>query len=181
MAKCRLTHSSLSRRFSLTIVAAAFFFISGLALAMPLASAQSSVAVSIPMGAGAGQSAAPGYAPATVTVVIGVNNTVVWTNNDSPSHHTVTAENYPPGASSFNSGDMAPGATYSYTFTVPGNYTYTCAYHNWMAGTVVVKGSSTTPAPEFPAASLAAILFAAIAVALVAAPRLRSTLEPSPK
>jgi len=169
----------MSQKLPLVIGAAAFFLISGLALAMPPASAQSAVAVSIPMGAGAGQSAAPGYAPDNVTVVIGVNNTVTWTNNDSPSHHTAAAVTYPTGGGSFNSGDMAPGASFSYTFTIPGTYTYNCAYHTWMTGTVVVKGASTTPAPEFPAASLAIILFAVIAAVMVAAPRLRPTLAPS--
>src|SRR5690349_573845 len=49
-----------------------------------------SVAVSIPNGAGTGPSAAPGYAPDSIKVVMGTNNTVVWTNNDS-AHHTVTS------------------------------------------------------------------------------------------
>jgi len=44
-------------------------------------------------------------------------------------------------------------------------YTYSCAYHSWMTGTVIVKGTASTPAPEFPAASLALVLFAAIAAA----------------
>jgi plastocyanin len=93
------------------------------------------VSVSIPKGAGDGPQAAPGYAPDKITVVIGVNNTVTWTNND-PIHHTVTSA---PGNGSLNSGDMAQGATYTYTFTTPGTYDYVCVYHAWMTGTVVVK------------------------------------------
>ncbi|HYW82619.1 MAG TPA: plastocyanin/azurin family copper-binding protein, partial [Spirochaetia bacterium] len=31
------------------------------------------------------------------------------------------------------------GASYTHTFTTPGTYTYYCAYHLWMVGTVVVK------------------------------------------
>jgi plastocyanin len=97
--------------------------------------------VEIPSGAG-NPSGAPGYAPDTVTVVMGVNNTVVWTNDDTAgvgTHHTVTSTSVPAGASSFNSGDVAPGATFTYTFTAPGTYQYDCVYHSWMLGTVIVK------------------------------------------
>jgi plastocyanin len=75
----------------------------------------------------------PGFTPPTVTVVIGVNNTVVWTNDDSVPH-TVTADD-----GSFSSGNLNPGDSYSFTFTTPGTYTYHCSYHSWMKGTVVVK------------------------------------------
>ena len=89
--------------------------------------------VSIPSGAGMDTSS-PGYSPDTITVVIGVNNTVVWVNNDNMPH-TVTATN-----KLFDSGNMNPGDTFSYTFTSPGVYGYGCSYHSWMKGTVVVKG-----------------------------------------
>src|SRR5713101_5900782 len=86
-----------------------------------------SVAVSMPSGAG-NPNGAPGYAPAMLKVAIGVNNTVVWTNNDN-AHHTVTST---PSSGGLHSGDMAPGAVYNYTFTAPGTYNYTCDYHSWM-------------------------------------------------
>ena len=91
------------------------------------------VHVSIPSGAGTDTSS-PGYSPDTITVVIGVNNTVEWVNNDNMPH-TVTATN-----KLFDSGNMNPGDTFSYTFTSPGNYSYGCSYHPWMKGTVIVKG-----------------------------------------
>ena len=107
-------------------------------------SGNASVAISIPTGAGT-PGGAPGYAPDTVTVVVGVNNTLVWTNNDGQVHHTVTSKTVPSGAASFNSGDMAGGATFNTTLTTPGTYTYICSYHTWMTGTVVVvAGSGTT-------------------------------------
>jgi len=98
-------------------------------------SSASAVKVSMPNGAG-NPNGAPGYAPDNLTLVIGVNNTVTWTNNDS-AHHTVTSTKAPAGAS-FDSGDMAPGATFSFTFTVPGTYQYDCVYHFWMTGTITV-------------------------------------------
>jgi plastocyanin len=91
------------------------------------------VHVSVIPGAG---SYATGYDPDNITVVIGVNNTVIWTNNDNEPH-TVTASD-----GSFDSGNMNPGATFAYTFTKPGTYTYICTYHPWMHGYVTVIQSS---------------------------------------
>ena len=96
-----------------------------------------SAKVSIPTGASS-PNAAPGYAPDKITVIIGVNNTVAWTNNDSVDH-TVTSVSVPTGATSFDSGIMAAGATFTQTFTVPGTYQYHCSLHSWMTGTVTVK------------------------------------------
>jgi len=76
------------------------------------------------------------YYPQNVTVVIGVNNTVVWVSH-SLAYDTVTGAN-----GTFSSGQIAPGGTYSYTFTDPGTYTYRCIYHPWMTGTVVVKAGT---------------------------------------
>jgi plastocyanin len=105
---------------------------SGSAATTTTASLAKSVQVSISNGAGANENS-PGYSPATITVVLGVNNTVTWTNMDSVPH-TITADN-----GSFSSGNMNPGDTFSYTFTTPGTYTYHCSYHNWMKGTVIVE------------------------------------------
>src|SRR5690242_16146182 len=38
----------------------------------------------------------PGYRPDTITVVIGINSTVTWTNDDSAAH-TVTSTSAPAG------------------------------------------------------------------------------------
>lgn len=73
------------------------------------------------------------YSPPTITVVIGVNNTVTWINNDNAAH-TVTAT-----GGSFNSGNLNPGQSWTHTFTTPGTYTYSCSYHPWMTGTIIVK------------------------------------------
>ena len=89
-------------------------------------------AVSILAGAGTDTSS-PGFSPATITVVIGVNNTVVWTNKDNVPH-TVTS-----ATKAFDSGNLNAGDTFSYTFTAAGIYQYFCSYHPWMKGTVIVK------------------------------------------
>jgi plastocyanin len=103
------------------------------------AGGQSPVQVSIYSGS-ANSADPPGYTPDSITLVVGVNNTVIWTNNDSV-HHTVTSTSAPTGGD-FNSGNMQPGATCTHTFTVPGTYKYDCVYHSWMTGTIIVKASA---------------------------------------
>jgi len=89
--------------------------------------------VDILQGSGANASLPQTYSPDPVTVVIGVNNTVMWVNNDT-APHTVTAND-----GSFDSGNMAPTGTFTFTFTTPGTYHYHCIYHPWMVATVIVK------------------------------------------
>lgn len=98
------------------------------------AGSSSGVVVTIPSGVGS--SNVLNYEPPLVTVVIGVNNTVTWMNKDIVIH-TVTATD-----KSFDSGNISPGGSFTFTFTTPGTYAYYCVYHNWMKGTVVVKAAS---------------------------------------
>jgi manganese oxidase len=74
----------------------------------------------------------PGYSPDIVTVMVGMNNTITWTNNDNAAHTVTALDN------SFNSGNLDPGQTWIYTFSTPGTYHYHCLYHPWMNGTVIV-------------------------------------------
>jgi len=163
----------LRKRFSL-IGLFALVLASGLVFALPHTNAVTTVIVSMPQGAG-NPSGAPGYSPDRITVVIGVNNTVTWTDDDTSAlYHTVTSSLVPSGASSFNSGNIGEGGNYTYTFKLAGTYDYFCIYHSWMTGTVIVLAatSSTTTTAEFPTASLALVLLAVIAVVVVASPRL---------
>ena len=90
-----------------------------------------SFTVNIPSGTGS--NSALNYSPSNVTLVIGVNNTVIFLNQDS-AKHTVTADD-----SSFNSGDILPGASWSHTFATPGTYSFHCVYHSYMKGTITVR------------------------------------------
>jgi nitrite reductase (NO-forming) len=72
------------------------------------------------------------YSPTTITVVIGVNNTITWVNNDDATH-TVTDTGV------FDSGLINAGQSWSYTFTQAGTFNYHCTIHPWMTGTVIVK------------------------------------------
>jgi hypothetical protein len=77
--------------------------------------------------------------PINITVTVGVNNTIEWVNKDTQAH-TATSIVSPQGAS-FNSELILPGRTFSVTLTTPGTYRYTCAWHNWLAGQIIVKAA----------------------------------------
>ena len=70
------------------------------------------------------------YSPANFTIRLGA--TVTWVNHDS-APHTVTST-----SGMFDSGNIDGGAVYEFTFTKPGTYQYTCSYHAWMKGTIIV-------------------------------------------
>lgn len=71
------------------------------------------------------------FSPKTLTVKMGTK--VTWTNMDSVTH-TVTADQ---GA--FNSGPLASGNNFSFTFTKAGSYAYHCMIHPTMMATIVVQ------------------------------------------
>ena len=101
--------------------------------ATSLSTPGSGATVSIPPGTGSNNNL--NYTPGTITVVIGVNNTVTFVNNDS-SPHTVTADD-----GSFDSGNLPAGQSWAHTFTAAGTFNYHCSYHSWMKGTVIVLQS----------------------------------------
>ena len=90
--------------------------------------------VSILKGSGSDVSSA-GYFPVNAVVVIGVNNTINWTNDDSALHTATSTD----GA--ISSGDLRPGQSYTVTLSTPGTYSYSCVYHSWMHGTIAVKSN----------------------------------------
>ena len=66
-------------------------------------------------------------------VEISMGTTVTWTNDDGV-RHTVTSI-----SGAFDSGNIDPGQTYSYTFNQAGPFEYSCTNHPRMAhGKVIV-------------------------------------------
>jgi plastocyanin len=136
------------------------------AFLIPTASAAGTVTVSTPNTNVANVSIKNfAYNPGNVTVVLGVNNTVVWTNNDSVNHTVISRDN------SFSS-SLTPGNTFTHTFTAAGVYNYFCMIHNFMKGSVIVLAapsssttSSTGAVPEFPFGAIAIVIVAIIALA----------------
>jgi plastocyanin len=101
-----------------------------------------------PSGNGAGGGGGGGAAGATASVAIQsyafnptpdtvlINTTVTWTNKD-PETHTVTADGGSSGT--WDSGNLVTGSAFTYKFQVRGKYTYHCAIHPTMSGTILVK------------------------------------------
>jgi plastocyanin len=87
---------------------------------------------------GAGENLHLGFYPSKITIVIGVNNTVVWKNEDSDWH---TAHSNIP---EFNSGLIQAGDSFTHTFLRAGTYPYHCDPHPWMTGVVFVKAATST-------------------------------------
>ena len=70
------------------------------------------------------------FSPGSLTIRVGT--TVVVTNDDSVTH-TWTANK-----GGFDSGDLAPGQSFQFTFANIGIYAYHCAIHTFMTGTITV-------------------------------------------
>ena len=76
------------------------------------------------------------YQPTPLTVSAGM--TVMWTNQDG-LQHTVTSGSGSTPDGQFDAGALDPGASFSMEFDTPGQYSYHCAIHPFMQGTVTVQ------------------------------------------
>ena len=72
------------------------------------------------------------FTPSSLSVRVGTR--VTFTNRDGTTH-TVTAN-----GGLFNSGNLPPGQTYSFTFMGRGSFAYHCQIHPMMTGTISVTG-----------------------------------------
>ena len=83
------------------------------------------------------------FSPEKLTVEAGT--TVTWTNQDGAPHNVTSTDG--PGVdaattSTFDSGSLSQGDTFSFTFDKPGTYYYECTIHASMASMhaqVIVK------------------------------------------
>jgi plastocyanin len=150
------------------------------------------VTVTIPSGAGSsGKPTSFYYEPDVITVVAGYNSTVFWRNNDSSVHTVTAALNSPDprfndfGPTSQPWNNVNPSTEVNFTFTTPGTYNYSCSYHNWMKGEVIVlAGNSSSGAGSSSPAAAAIfsnfhfVLSSAIAFAKSLATRMGSGIAP---
>ena len=65
-------------------------------------------------------------------IAVSVGQTLTWTNNDVVPHTATADEKF------WDSGQMAPGLTYTVTVTKPGTYDYRCSIHPFMHAKVIV-------------------------------------------
>ena len=110
--------------------------------AVPGAAASSSMAMaSSPAAQGSATASAQdevvidNFAFSPVSLTVNPGQVVTVANHDSTTH-TLTATT----GNAFNTGDIAPGATATFTApTKPGSYPYICSIHQFMHGTLIVR------------------------------------------
>jgi plastocyanin len=109
------------------------------------------VTVTIPVGAGSsGKPTSFYFEPDAITVVAGYNSTVIWRNNDSTVHTVTAALNSPDarfntfGPTSQPWNNIQSLSEVNFTFTTPGTYNYSCSYHPWMKGEVIVVAGNAS-------------------------------------
>ncbi len=71
------------------------------------------------------------FEPATITINVG--DTVTWRNTDDVPHTSTSEDEV------WDSGALAAGEEFSFTFEEAGTYPYFCEFHPGMEGTVVVQ------------------------------------------
>lgn len=72
------------------------------------------------------------FSPDMLTIKVG--DSVTWTNQDSVTHQIISDS-----GAELSSDPLAKNTEYSRTFNVAGTYTYHCAIHPSMKGTIVVQ------------------------------------------
>ncbi|MGQ0771475.1 MAG: cupredoxin domain-containing protein [Nitrososphaerota archaeon] len=71
-------------------------------------------------------------------IVVDSGQTITWINEDS-AFHTVTSGHYDEQDGVFDSGQLDPAQKFSHTFAEPGQFSYYCKLHPWMAGEIIVQ------------------------------------------
>lgn len=87
---------------------------------------------------GASTKGANAFSPNPYTVALsgGPSVSVKWGNGDQRTSHSIVANGAGP---LFSSPTLAPGATFTFTFTAAGTYEYHCGIHGSMTGSIVVN------------------------------------------
>jgi plastocyanin len=92
-------------------------------------------ATPIPAG-GSNQIAIKNFAFSPAALTIKTGTTVTWTNQDGAPHQIASDPGTPVA---FKSESLVNGASYQFTFTQAGTYSYYCTIHPSMKGTIIVQ------------------------------------------
>ncbi len=76
------------------------------------------------------------YSPPRIQVLL--STTVTWTNKDKVPHNVTITPVVVSAADTWESGQLYPGQSFSYTFASRGTFKYYCQDHPEMVGTVTV-------------------------------------------
>jgi nitrite reductase (NO-forming) len=96
-----------------------------------------STTTGVSIGPGSSTLTTDAFQPNPVQVSTGT--TVTWTNEDAQPHTVMSGATPPTPDGKFDSGIMAPAATFDFTFTEAGEYPYFCLLHPNMVGSVSVS------------------------------------------
>jgi plastocyanin len=83
------------------------------------------------------------YVPKEVRGILGVDNTIIWINEDTTAHSVTTDNGFEDRINGrFDSlatiGLIKPDDAWNFTFTKKGEYSYHCKPHPWMTGKVEI-------------------------------------------
>ncbi|HJT10329.1 MAG TPA: hypothetical protein VJ771_06040 [Candidatus Nitrosotalea sp.] len=98
--------------------------------------------VVIPHGASSSDSVENNYEPNKTVVILGINSTVQWQNNDYASSSVTSDWN------KFDSGQIIYKHSWTYVFDRPGIYWYHSVPHPWMRGEVIVLSYDDSYVPS---------------------------------
>ena len=73
------------------------------------------------------------YLPKEIKVVLGINNTIQWINQDETPNSVVSDTGL------FDSGIILPNGRWTHTFEMSGVYGYHAEPHPWMKGKIIVE------------------------------------------
>ncbi|MGH2444281.1 MAG: cupredoxin domain-containing protein [Chloroflexota bacterium] len=88
------------------------------------------------------------FQPPSMTIPMGT--TVTWVNHDAVTH-TATSD-----SGVFDTGGISPGGSASFTFNQAGTFSYHCAIHPYMHGTILVEQAAASPTDTSVPATVAA-------------------------
>jgi plastocyanin len=83
----------------------------------------------------------PGFEFSPANLTINEGDVVTWTNDHTINHTTTSAD----GGVEWDSGTLAPGESFSHTFTTSGSYDYLCTIHPSMTGNITVDPLDNVP------------------------------------
>lgn len=81
------------------------------------------------------------YEPKNAKVTLGVDNIVLWTNNDDTAHSVTPDHRYTDDYSGKfeTEGLIKPGESYEFIFTHEGEVSYQCLPHPWMNASIKIE------------------------------------------
>ena len=86
------------------------------------------------------------FVPKIQPVQLGIDNLLVWQNNDDVAHYVTPVKPFKDSYSGdLGSDAILPGKSYTFLFTQEGTIPYNCKVHPWMTGEIdIVHGATTS-------------------------------------